>query len=447
MTRVGAALGAVLSAHGVAGVYGDALPGVRVTRVRDASTAALLALADARVGARCALTHVAGVLRVFGPGGPQGTGRERVVSDPGEVVDVVRAALADGGGVRLDVDPDAPTPTVPGWTPVAGASGPPVPEGLAERLTAATRPLILAGVGVRAAGATAALRTVAGVAGVGVLNTWAAKGVLTWHSPYHLGTYGLQEDDPAIADLASYDLVIRTGGTDGVGTGVGGVVDLDACALPALAGALSPRTGAPTTDSPLRDRLAAVVQAGWLAYEPPLPPTLLTRHCSLLLAEHGLVAADAGIAGFFLGRTFPTLAPGSVVLPPALAPPAGFAAAAVLVTRSRDPWRPALALVDATATGGPDAATEAVRELARAWGVSVPVACWSPGGPALGADAHPERLFQAIHGGTGEVVHVGYDVAAFAELVAVAGRVSAWGDPAAPGSVSLQQTHPRGEFT
>ena len=48
-------------------------------------------------------------------------------------------------------------------------------------------------------------------AGVGVLNTWGAKGVFDWRSRHHLATIGLQADDFVLSGLDQADLIIATG--------------------------------------------------------------------------------------------------------------------------------------------------------------------------------------------------------------------------------------------
>ena len=48
-------------------------------------------------------------------------------------------------------------------------------------------------------------------AGIGVLNTWGAKGVFDWRSQHHLATIGLQADDFVLSGLDEADLIIATG--------------------------------------------------------------------------------------------------------------------------------------------------------------------------------------------------------------------------------------------
>jgi acetolactate synthase-1/2/3 large subunit len=295
---------------------------------------------------------------------------------------------------------------------------------LAERLMAAERPLVIAGSGVVAGDAVPGLRALAAEARVGVYNTWRAKGVLPWDSDFHLGTIGLQERDLELCELDGYDLVLATGIVEGEPPALPDGLDAVHCPvedLEILAVRCADREGTETTEAPLRERLAAVVQKAWGGAKPPLAPTLITRQYALLLGDRGMVAADAGTAGFYLGRTFPTLRPRTVELPHAPTP--GFAAEAVLARRSAEPDLPALALVDGT---GPDAATQAVVDAAAARGIAVPVVCWSPDGPQVGIEEHLDDVRKAVAANRPVVVAVGYDAAQLADLEHVAGHITAW---------------------
>lgn len=298
---------------------------------------------------------------------------------------------------------------------------------LADRLLAARRPLVLAGEGVVAGDAVPGLRALAAEARIGVYNTWRAKGVLPWDSDYHLGTIGLQERDLSLCALGAYDLILLTGLDaadpaelpalpDGLPVAHCPVGDLEILAV-----RCADREGADTTEAPLRERLAAVVQKAWGGAKPPLAPTLITRQYALLLGERGMVAADAGTAGFYLGRTFPTLRPRTVELP--TAPTPGFAAATVVARRDHEPDLPALAVVDGVA---PDAATARIVADAAARGIAVPVVCWSPDGPQIGIEEHLHEVRQAVAAPEPTVVAVGYDPSQLADLEHVAGHITAW---------------------
>ena len=103
---------------------------------------------------------------------------------------------------------------------------------------------------------------------------------------------------------------------------------------PELLGPLAERWGVPgpfPDMPPLRERLAAVTQAGWAATASPLMPSLVTRHYAEVFGHGGLVAADPGTAGFWVARTFATTRLGTAFVPGQ--PVRGWAAACVLVAR------------------------------------------------------------------------------------------------------------------
>ena len=58
------------------------------------------------------------------------------------------------------------------------------------------------GPGVVRAAAVDGLSDMARKGGIGIVNTWGAKGVERWDSPFHFGTAGLQERDFELAGLA-----------------------------------------------------------------------------------------------------------------------------------------------------------------------------------------------------------------------------------------------------
>lgn len=81
----------------------------------------------------------------------------------------------------------------------------------AELIRSAKRPVALAGNGVVRGGAAPALREFARATGIGVAETFMAKGVLDADSPLALGTVGLQARDYALAGFDDADLVIAIG--------------------------------------------------------------------------------------------------------------------------------------------------------------------------------------------------------------------------------------------
>ena len=78
-------------------------------------------------------------------------------------------------------------------------------------MRAASTVVLLAGPGIVRHEAVAGLHDLAVSAGIGVLNTWGAKGVFDWRSRHHLATIGLQADDFVLSGLQEADLIIATG--------------------------------------------------------------------------------------------------------------------------------------------------------------------------------------------------------------------------------------------
>ena len=113
--------------------------------------------------------------------------------------------------VRINLDPDQPVEdTVP--PPVAPEDSWLEPaEEIVAATGAATSLVLLAGPGVVRDRAVPGLHDLAVSAGVGVLNTWGAKGVFDWRSRHHLATVGLQADDFVLSGLDRADLILATG--------------------------------------------------------------------------------------------------------------------------------------------------------------------------------------------------------------------------------------------
>src|SRR3712207_654676 len=75
----------------------------------------------------------------------------------------------------------------------------------------AVNPVVLAGNGVLRTGATPALREFARATGIGVAETFMAKGAMDHQDPRWLGTVGLQSRDYALAGFEDADVVITVG--------------------------------------------------------------------------------------------------------------------------------------------------------------------------------------------------------------------------------------------
>lgn len=242
--------------------------------------------------------------------------------------------------------------------------------------------VVLAGPG--SLGAVAGIRVLAGITGATVVNTVGAKGLLAWDDPLHGGTVGLQTGDADLAELTTADLVVTTGldRRESASLGValagrrGETVDVDPAHLALAAGGWPPADG-PGARPPFYDAVAAV--AGPLYQQPGSPPAAAAALAAGLVPG-GFVVAPPGPAGFWIGRTFPTSAPGSVVVP--TGQPAGTAESVALAAARTG--RVTTLVVPASDSGR----AEAVAAVASTEGLPLVVEVWAgsgelvPDGPA-----------------------------------------------------------------
>lgn len=302
-----------------------------------------------------------------------------------------------------------------GWAPPA--------DDLVATVRAAQRPVVLAGPGVVHADAVPGLHALAAAAHLGVLNTWGAKGVFDWRSRHHLASGGLQERDFELGGLAGADLIVATGVDPDEAGGdrwrVAPVVEVDPALLAPLSEQWS-RPPAPIELPPLRTGLARVTQEGWSSEAVPIAPSRATRHLAEVIGRRGLLAADAGLAGYWVARTFATTALGTVAVP--AAPDEGLAVACAAVARLRQPARPVLAVVD----GPLSERVRAVLDAAAAAGAAVTAECWHDDGDPLTPDQHLSRLRELVHVDIPTVVSLALDRSQLARMLDVAGPVVAW---------------------
>ena len=413
---VGELLRRVLAVTGVDAVYGEPLEGVSVTRVRDPATADLLAAAHRRVHRTNAAVHRGGGRVLIGGNEP---GDERVIAAARDLLD----PLPDEVALRVELDLRAPAPDA---VPVAAARpdrwAEPDPA-VVDALRRCKAPAVLAGPGVVAAGAVDGLNAFATGGDVGVLNTWGAKGVFHWRSRHHWATVGLQDRDFELGGLAGADLIVATGVDPDEAPDARWRLGPAVTVAPGALGPLSEHWRRPPSDlgvPPLRAGLAAVTQEGWAATGLPLAPSRATLHYGHVFGTGGLVAADPGVAGYWVARTFSTTELGTAQVPARRAD--GFAVACALVARLRRPARAVLAAVDRVSPGA-----SAVLEAAAGLGVGVPVEVWDPDGPKVDADAHLERLRRVAITPDPAPVAVRTDAGQLARMVDVAGPVVAWG--------------------
>jgi thiamine pyrophosphate-dependent acetolactate synthase large subunit-like protein len=264
--------------------------------------------------------------------------------------------------------------------------------------------------------------------GAGVLNTWGAKGVERWDSPWHHGTVGLQQRDLELAGLAGADIVVTSGlDPDELPESLlarSVVQDVHPRQLSVLCRNWSGATG-PARDAlerpALHGALAEVVSPLYEDDGAPLSPARASLHLSGALPDRAMAVADAGEAGFWVARTFPTSIPNSVCVPATAAP--GFAAAAALCCVLDD--RPVLAVTDEAGIDSQE--TGAVLALAEQMGTAVAIQVWRRGGPAwTGAGQHVELIEAELAADGVRVDEVPVRFEDMTLLEEVAGPVSAW---------------------
>jgi thiamine pyrophosphate-dependent acetolactate synthase large subunit-like protein len=195
------------------------------------------------------------------------------------------------------------------------------------------RTAMLAGPGVLRDRAVDGLREFAAAAHVGVANTWGAKGVFNWDSPHHLGTCGLQADDFRLLGFADLDLLWVTGldplESPAAAYELGArIVPIEPGNLGTFAPAIA-RSSHPIEPPALYERLAAVAQPGYVDERFPLHPARAVIELKQRMAPGAIVTAQPGPAGLWIARTFPTDAPGTIVVPADATPGIGIAVALV----------------------------------------------------------------------------------------------------------------------
>jgi len=418
---VGELLGRCLRAAGVARVFGDAVPGLSRVEAGEPATARLLADCDGRLGPGPGCALVDGTLRLSSRPGAR---PEPVTVTSGDDLPVAVAAAAGRARVtsaaaelRLELALDAPAPDADPVTPA------PEPPGREPLDPVDDTVMVLAGPGVVRAGAIDGLRAFAAAAGVGVANTWGAKGVFPWDSPHHMGTAGLQERDFELLGFGHAALILATGiDPDEASPARFALAPVVAVTPEQLSPALALYLRAPEAPIPsnlLYERLAAVAQPGYVDDKVPLHPARAVADIRAALPAGGVVAAEPGPAGLWVARTFPTTDPQSVVVPATAAP--GVAAATALVAALRG--RPAIAVV----TEPLDNASRAVTELAARLGIGFVVEVWGLFGGLRRIEDHAAALDAAFGAPGVTEVAVPVEAGAVRFLIEAAGAVVAWG--------------------
>lgn len=417
------AIAGLLRGLGVQLVAGRPLGDLPHLPVADADLACLLADSAGRaLGGWGAALLDDGVLHLScKPGGrahPQRvTSLDEVVAEVGLLVD--HRHLPRTLALHLDCDLDAPVGP--------GGGVPRHDDGVVVTLHPSLGELrlgVLVGPGVARGGYEAGLSSLAAKLGVAVFNTWGAKGVFRWDSPYHGGTVGLQARDLELAGFGELDVLITAGldpdetpasALDGFGALQ--VQDVEPWQLAALTHAWSATPPPPEGRTRAYSELAAVVTPLYESTASPLSPARAALHLSGARPAGGVVVAQPGAAGFWVARTFPTGEVGSVVVPATVEPGSAVAAAVAGAALGR----PVLAVLDAL-----DDADRALIELAEGLGLAVPVQVWSPVGPLVSTDEHARLTTEQFVAGATSILEVGVDTDAPGSLLDVAGPIAAW---------------------
>jgi hypothetical protein len=426
---VGSLLASCLSVVGATRVFGSSssgvvgIPGLGHVRVDEPILATVLADAQGRIGPGPGVALLPG-RRLRLSASPGTTVVPVVVDDPALLAEAVATWTVGSafGCVELVLDLDLDAPVPPGVAPVV------VDDGAGQLLTlspslADFTTLVLAGPGVVRARQIDALQAFAAQAGVGVVNTWGAKGVFPWDSPHHYGTAGMQARDFELAGFADAQLVIAVGVDPDEAPrrlwAHGQVLEVEPWQLAALAYNWPDPEPVPPYPALYRE-LSAALGPLYDSDASPLTPARAARDLSLARPAGALVAADPGPAGLWVARTFPTTEPGSVIVPSRRAD--GFAVAAGMVSSLGG--RRAIAVT----TSPFDPVTEALLDLAGLVGSELVLCEWGADETWSDADAHRVALRSAL--AAPGIAHVGVpvDFSWTRTLVDVAGEIIAWQD-------------------
>jgi thiamine pyrophosphate-dependent acetolactate synthase large subunit-like protein len=262
--------------------------------------------------------------------------------------------------------------------------------------------MVVAGPGIVPDGVEA-VRRFARRTGVGVLNTWGAKGLFRWDDPAHRGTIGLQARDVERAGILGAGIVLVVGLDERelplelLGPKAA-VVDPDE--LEAWADRVEP---APPGD--LYDALRAALVPLYDSEVVPLTPAAAVADLAAVLPPGGLVCADAGLVGLWVARTLPTTELGSVYVPPV----AGGGLARTRALEAAEAGR-AVVYVTQHDLEGPFL-----------------VERWSIDGPTTTRTARRAQVREALTAGGSIRMDTPVDLSLTRVLVDVAGPVTAWG--------------------
>ena len=218
----------------------------------------------------------------------------------------------------------------------------------AEIIDAAENPIVLAGNGAIRGHAARALRAFVQVTGIPVAETFMAKGLLDYESPYAAGTVGLQARDYEMAGFEDADVVIAVGydlvehapehwnpkGTKKIIVVDSVAAEIDEFYLPAVeligdiaqvlarlatSCARATTSGDGAMPSGLRNvTLRALNEAQEDDHFPMRPPRVLWD-IRAALGREDILVSDVGLHKLWIGRMFPAHEPGTVLIANGLA--------------------------------------------------------------------------------------------------------------------------------
>lgn len=261
------------------------------------------------------------------------------------------------------------------------------------------------------------MRRFAAATGVGVLNTFGAKGLFRWDDPAHLGTIGLQERDVELAGVLDADVVLAVG-LDDRELGPADLGPRVSVVEPSALESWVERV-VPAPPGRLYGELRAALLPLYGDESVPLTPAAAAADLAEALPVGGLVCADPGPVGLWVARALPTTVLGSVHVPPV----AGRGPAIAAALEAASTGRSVVLATHHPASGEVRAGLE--RATANHWPLVVEV--WGDDSlPLSSRAARRDRLAAAFADGGQHLHPVPVDLSLTKVLVDVAGPVSAW---------------------
>ncbi|MEN9593844.1 MAG: hypothetical protein RLY23_327 [Actinomycetota bacterium] len=239
-----------------------------------------------------------------------------IQSNSGQAIRSIGDLLRPLSAELADLFDDAPIPAA-----LAFAINLPSPEWepqTAQTIPAGAKLGLIAGPEVLRFHAISALQRLARSARIMVANTWGAKGVFNWADPHHMGTVGLQADDFRLLNFHEIDLVIAFGADplespdDAIGCEVLHIhpLQIEKLSIPLITTEIDSQK-----KPPLFTAIADIAQPGYLSNQFPRHPARCVMDVKRSVPPGGIVVVEPGPLGLWFARTFPTEAPGTIIVP------------------------------------------------------------------------------------------------------------------------------------